>query len=74
MNLKDFLPKNIGEMSRVVSNPYAHSFVPFKEEDLDEELKEGFGGELKGGKRKFETERKKNAEVLGYKMVPEENM
>ena len=72
MNLKDFLPKNIGEMSRVVSNPYAHSFVPFKEEDLDEELKEGFGGELKGAaKRKFETERKKNAEVLGYKMVPE---
>ena len=46
MNLKDFLPKNIGEMSRVVSNPYAHSFVPFKEEDLDEELKEGFGGVL----------------------------
>ena len=72
MNLKDFLPKNIGEMSRVVSNPYAHSFAPFKEEDLDEELKEGFGGELKGAaKRKFETERKKNAEVLGYKMVPE---
>ena len=35
-----------------------------------ESVEEGFGGELKGeDKKKFEKERKENAEVLGYKLA-----
>jgi len=59
------LPKNIKDRSK--ADKIHHKLTRgFKNEDIEE----GFGGELKGAdKKKFEKARKENAEVLGYKLT-----